>query len=105
MNWKHACSSDRRLFDLIQVIMGENKKLSSFLFHPENASLSNGPKELFRMMKGFSSGEKVLLRVGMDLWNGSGGAQVGDVMSRLDGGSFRRVIEGMVRAYTQEGQR
>ena len=105
MNWKDACNSDRRLFELIHVMMGENTKLSSFLFHPERSSLSSEPKELLRMMKGFSSGEQVLLRVGMDLWNGSGGAQVGDVISRLDGGSFRRVIEGMIRAYTQDGQR
>jgi hypothetical protein len=38
-----------------------------------------------------SSGEILLLRVAFDLWNGGGGAKVGELLATLDGRNLRAV--------------
>jgi hypothetical protein len=39
-----------------------------------------------------SSGEVLLLRVAFDIWNGGGGAKVGDLLSTLDERNLRAVV-------------
>ena len=43
-----------------------------------------------------SSGENLLLRVAFDIWNGHGGARVGDLLFVLDEGNLRAVAEALL---------
>ena len=75
------------------------------LFDPGEASLNGEPDELIRDAGCFSSGEQILVRVAIDIWNGCGGASLGDVLTRLDDWRFRRVVRAMLNARAQESGR
>lgn len=42
---------------------------------------------------GWSHGEKLLARVALDMWNGSGHTPLGELMYTLDDGNLRAVLE------------
>ncbi len=44
-----------------------------------------------------SSGEQLLLRVAFDLWNGGGGAKVGDLLDTLDARNLRAVCVALLQ--------
>jgi len=69
--------------------------------HPAIARLwtSQGPTELAcEYLEGspLSSGEQLLLRVAFDIWNGGGGAKVGELLHTLDERNLRAVTDALL---------
>jgi hypothetical protein len=94
MNWINASSSDRKLYLIIETMLQEHPKLREYLFHPTRAELAGPPDELLR--NPYSSGEKLLIQVAIDLWsNGSGGTLLMD-LNRLDGDNLMRVLQAFI---------
>lgn len=73
-----------RRLQAISLLFANNPNLLKFMFLPDRRGLSAPPSELLEFANGFSSGEKILVQVALDLWSGEGHAQMGDVVERLD---------------------
>jgi hypothetical protein len=91
-NWRNASLSDIELFQIIAEMLEKHPFLVRFLFHPMKPELNEGPEVLLRKGSIFSTGEKTMLRISLDLWSSEGGASVADMLDRLDTTNFYKVI-------------
>ena len=78
------------------------------LYHPDrrlDRGLWNGPKAMgptdlaldyIETGSPLSHGEHLVLQVAMDLWNGGGGAKVGELLTTLDERNLRGVAEALL---------
>jgi hypothetical protein len=91
VNWKNACPGDQKRLKAISMMLAKHPWFIDEIFHPIDPALRLSPQALVR---GKSSGEKVLIRVSIDAWNGGGKAQIIDLHS-LDDENFENVITGL----------
>ena len=96
LNWKRANRYEVRMQDTLNLIFGNHLQLLEFLFDKERPQLRLEPECLLSESGVFSSGEKILVRVGLDLWNGSGGVSLWDIVERLDVNNYRNVLAGLL---------
>lgn len=94
-SWRKATQAERRLFLLISQVFTNHPKLLRFFFDTQEPRTSFEPHQLLKASGCFSSGEQVLIRVALDLWNESGGAQVRDLMYILDDESCSNVLKAL----------
>jgi hypothetical protein len=93
-NWKNPSLSDRKRYLIISKLFESHPKLLEYLFHPTKAELSAPPENL--LQNPYSSGEKILIQVAIDLWsNGCGGTQLMD-LNRLDSAHLFKAIEAFI---------
>ena len=95
LNWQGARRHERRMLEVLNLIFRNHPELLAFLFEPGQPRLRQAPEILLVEAGVYSSGEKVLLRVALDLWNGSGHAQLWDLIEGLDLASYRQVLVGL----------
>ena len=95
LNWQGAGRHERRMLEVLNLIFRNHPELLEFLFDPARARLRLEAEDLLAAAGAFSSGEKILVRVGLDLWNGSGHVQLWDVIERLDIENYRHVLLGL----------
>lgn len=95
VSWRHASSSDRRLYSAVSAIFLKHPHLLRFLFDDHEPRLRMIPEEMLREIRGFSSGEQILVRVAMDIWSGSGNAKIWQIVETLDPDNFANVLEGL----------
>jgi hypothetical protein len=88
VNWKNACNGDQKRLQGISMILAKHPWFIDEIFHPTEPSLKASPQKL---LSGRSSGEKVLIRLSIDAWNGQGKASVIDLHT-LDDENFANVI-------------
>jgi hypothetical protein len=93
--WETMSDYETRQMDAISLILSNHVKLLEFLFKQEKAELRYSPEKLIKLSGAFSSGEKVLVRVALDFWSGSGNARVWELMEKLDPRSFENVLLGL----------
>jgi hypothetical protein len=84
LNWKDTSQEEQRLKLVMEWIFRNHPQLLEFLFKSNIPYLRDEPEKLIVEAGAFSSGEKVLIQVALDLWNGSGKALFWDVIHRLD---------------------
>lgn len=96
--WKSASTGDLRRFKAIQQFLVPHPKLTEFLFRPDKAELRDSPENLRARTGGYSSGERALIRIALDIWSESGNARLND-LSILDATSFKNVILGLLIAH------
>ena len=70
LEWTTANRHEQKMMKTMNIIFDGNRKLSDFLFESDRPKLRQEPKELLAAARGFSSGEQLMIRVGIDLWNG-----------------------------------
>jgi len=95
LNWTRLGRHERRMLATLSLIFRNHPNLLEFLFERDRPQLRLAPELLLFDAGVFSSGEKVLVRVGLDLWNGSGGVSLWDVIERLDLENYRNVLAGL----------
>ena len=95
LNWQGVGRHECRMQEVLNLIFQKHPELLKFLFEKEQARLRLDPELLLLEAGVFSSGEKILARVGLDLWNGSGHVQLWDVIERLDEGNYHNVLAGL----------
>ena len=93
--WKNADPSDLKRLAAISTMLDGHPKLITFLFHPSKPELNDAPKTLQTRARAFSSGERVLINVGLDLWSDSGDTKVLDLFT-LDSECLRRAITALI---------
>jgi len=83
------------MLEVLNLVFRNHPQLLEFLFEPGEPRLRHEAEQLLRDACVFSSGEKILIRVGLDLWNGSGHIELWDVIERLDIENYRHVLLGL----------
>lgn len=90
--WKHASQGDKRLFQAISILLKNYPHLVRVMFDPKKPELREGSETLRRKLGSLSSGESLLIRIGMDLWNESGDVKFTD-LDRLDTANLKNLME------------
>jgi hypothetical protein len=95
LNWTRLGRHERRMLGTLTLVFRNHPQLLEFLFDRDQPRLRFEPERILVEAGGFSSGEKILVRIGLDLWNGSGGVALWDVIERLDVENYRNVLAGL----------
>jgi hypothetical protein len=95
LNWQGAGRHERRMQEVFNLIFENHPEFLGFLFEPERARLRMAPDELLTEAGGFSTGERILIRVALDLWSGQGHVQLWDMVERLDDENYHHVLAGL----------
>jgi hypothetical protein len=96
LNWTKTNRYEARMEKTLGLIFRNHPNLLEFLFDKERAQLRREPECLLSEAGVFSSGEKILVRVGLDLWNGSGQVSLWDIVERLDVDNYQNVLAGLL---------
>ncbi len=81
--------------ETLNEVFRYNPRFLGFLFNQEVPQLRLDPEWLLAEAENFSNGEMVLIRVGLDLWNGTGGVRLWDIIEGLDVYNFQGVVSGL----------
>lgn len=95
VEWAHACSADRRLLQTLKRLFQKHPELLTFLFDRRQARLNAAPEVILERAQGMSSGERILVRIALDLWNSSGETNLLDPIERLDRDNFENFISAL----------
>lgn len=68
----------------ISVLLANDPRLLEFLFHPCRSRLARSAATLRRSAGAFSSGQQILVRIALDIWDDAGHVRLSDVVYRLD---------------------
>lgn len=90
-NWQYASYNDQLRLTAILMLMQHHPKLIRELFDPKRPRLRAAPHTLKR--NSFSHGEKLLIKIALDLWNESGQAKLVELMDTLDPSNFQALIQ------------
>jgi hypothetical protein len=96
LNWKRTNRYELRMQKTLNLIFRKHPALVDSIFDKERPRLRCEPERILMECGVFSSGEKILIRVALDLWNGSGGVSLWDVVERLDVDNYRNVLRGLL---------
>jgi hypothetical protein len=94
--WKNADPGDLKRFNAISMFLNKYPSLLTFLFSPTKPELNGSPESLKKRSGGFSSGEKVLINIALDIWSDSGDAKINDLYT-LDSENFQNVLKALIR--------
>ena len=92
MNWSTADSEDKMLLKILSFLYGNNEKLLHVILNPDTPKLIAPSDIIKKRCRGFSSSEQLLIRVGLDIWDGSGGIHFNELYENLDSGNFQKVL-------------
>ncbi|MBF0316483.1 MAG: hypothetical protein HQK52_23910 [Oligoflexia bacterium] len=92
MSWSDACDSDKISYEALSMLYGQNENLFHFLMNPDNPRLTATSDRIKYNSGVLSSGEQLLIRVGLDIWDGSGGITFNELYQKLDEKNFQKII-------------
>ena len=93
--WQGCGRHERRLQEVLNLIFRKHPGLLGFLFEEERPRLRREAEQLLIDADVFSSGEQILVRLALDLWNGSGKVRLWDIVERLDQENYQNVLLGL----------
>ena len=79
-------------FQSIELLLSKHPKILAELFDSHQARLKASADLILDQCRGFSSGEILLLRICLDLWNGSGNVKLCEIWNTLDSDNFERFV-------------
>jgi hypothetical protein len=94
--WVSASSSERRQYEAIAAMTGENPELLKFLFDQNSPRLRAPASLLLKQARGLASGDNILVRVALDIWCDQGKAAVHELFN-LESHVFMRVLEALAK--------
>ncbi len=92
MNWNNALESDIVLKEALLMLFGYNKDMLHFLLNPDRPCLASCSEDIKKQSNCFSTGEQLLIRIGLDIWDGSGGIHFNELYQNLDETNFQRIL-------------
>ena len=106
LDWQNAGSHELHLQVVLNLIFRKHSKLLEFLFEINKPRLCAEPRILLAESGGFSSGEQLLIRIALDIWDGSGNARISDIIKSLDDENFRNVLASIwnLRSFEERGE-
>jgi hypothetical protein len=90
-------SSDDLRYHAISILLANDPNLLKFLFSSPlpNLRMRAGSEQLLFESGAFSSGQKLLLKIALDIWCSEGGAQLDDIIYLLDAARFESFMLAM----------
>jgi hypothetical protein len=95
LDWQGAGRHERRMQEVLNLIFRSHPQFLGHLFETDRARLRKPPEVLLEAAAAFSSGERVLICVALDLWSGVGGVRLWDLVERLDDENYHHVLAGL----------
>ena len=95
LNWQEPGRHQSRMMETLNIIFARHPELLDFLFERDHPKLKQGSEFLLKASAGFSSGEHLLIRVALDLWNGSGTVEMWQIIEVLDDNNYENVLLGL----------
>lgn len=95
LDWKDASLHELRLSNVYGKLFRNHHKLLEMLFELKIARLRKPPEDLLEEIDVYSSGERILIQVALDLWDGSGKAYFWDILYRLDNEILLELMQGL----------
>lgn len=91
--WKNDISEgDKHLFFILSHLYEKHENLLHRLLNPDHPVLINPHFTVQERCYGLSTGEKVLMRIGLDIWDSSGGIHFNELYQDLDHISFQKML-------------
>lgn len=103
-NWNNASDGDKKLLRILSHLYQGNEKLLFLLLRSDSPCLQNSSCEIKKYACELSSGEELLLRIGLDAWNGSGGIHFNELYETLDSKKFKNVILALIALRGSPGE-
>ena len=92
MNWNNACESDKFNREALLILFEGYENLFNLLLDPDYPKLNYPASRINRYCRGLSSGEKLLINIGLDIWSGEGKIHFNDLYQILSDENFKRII-------------
>lgn len=102
LNWKGTTEHCRQMQEVLNLIFAKHPELLHFLFDRHEPCLRQDAETLLCEAGVFSSGEKILIQVALDLWSGEGQARFWDIVQRLDVWNYFNLLAGLRLLRTTE---
>lgn len=90
--WNNASDEDKILLNALSILYSRNEKLLHFLLNPDRPRLLHSPEKIKYNSGVLSDGEQILINIGLDIWDGSGGIHFCDLYQSLDVENFQNVL-------------
>lgn len=97
LHWKTARPRDQRFQIVVTALFASNARLLALVFDRDQPRLRDEPENILTQARGLSSGEYLLLRLALDLWNDSGDVRIQELISSLDSTNFANAIGALWR--------
>ena len=98
LEWKNLNEDEQVRIDAIKIFLNRFPKIMKYLFHPTSPELRKTPEEIRRGLRAFSSGEKLLAEIALDLWGTYGSKiHIDDIITTLDSHSFMNCMKAIFK--------
>jgi len=95
-NWKEASEGDIKLLNALTLLYSAKEDLLHRVLNPRHPRLV-APSEKIKYESGvLSTGEQLLINIGLDVWDRSGGINFCDVYQCLDDNNFQNVLRALL---------
>lgn len=95
LNWKETGRHQNRMMETLNIICAQHPELLEFLFEKDRPRLKQESDILLSRFSGYSSGQRILIRMALDLWNGSGEVKLWQIIEGLDDNNYENVLIGL----------
>jgi hypothetical protein len=92
MSWSNASDGDKILRRALSLLFHRNDKLLHFMLNPDYPRLMASSDVLKIEAQCFSSSEQLLIRIGLDIWDGSGSIHFNELYENLDHRNFQKML-------------
>jgi len=94
--WHYSVESDQILYEALSMLYGHNENMLHFLLSSGSPCLRLSADNLKEQSSAFSSGQQLLIRIGLDIWDGSGGVHFNELYQTLDERNFQKMLLAML---------
>lgn len=84
LQWQGAKRAEQKLFQAISILLGHDKNLIAFLFHPTEPKIKKRAGVLRDDAWVFSDQEALAIRAALELWSGSGHVNLWELIENWD---------------------
>jgi hypothetical protein len=95
IRWLSATAAEGELLLAMRRLFAQHPELLNWVFDPEHPRLRLLPERLLQDARAFSSGEVLLVRVALSLWNGCGVVGIHELVEHLDSCNFDNVLQAL----------
>jgi hypothetical protein len=92
LQWHNARPRELKFQVVMTALFAANSRLLPLVFARDQPRLRDEPENILTQARGLSSGEYLLLRLALDLWNDSGSVRIQELISTLDSLNFANAI-------------
>lgn len=102
MTWSNADDSDKVLLRALSLLFHRNEKLLHLMLNPDSPRLI-APSDVIKIRAQYlSSSEQLLVRIGLDAWDGTGGIHFNELYQKLDSHNFQKMLLFLNYLYSPE---